>query len=88
MAEKGISEYLDSALKNDRIDKQLYMDASSFTFQYLKDWIENPRIDEISRHLKQGISEAIHEQKWEDLVNAYWKKMDFASFSQTNRREM
>jgi phosphoglucomutase len=78
-AEKGIREYLQSALENDRIDNQLFKDATAYTFQYLKDWIEDPRIDEISPHLKPGISEAIHKQKWEDLVNAFWKKMNFGT---------
>ena len=78
-AEKGIDAYLENALKNDRIDDQLYKSAKATTFQYLRDWLEDPRIGELSRYFKQGISDAIHKEKWEDLVNAYWKKMDFGT---------
>lgn len=78
-AEKGINQYLSDALKNDRIDKQLYNNAKTYTFHYLKSWFQDSRIDEISLNLKLGVSDSIRNKKWEELVNAYWKKMDFGT---------
>ena len=78
-ADKGINDYLDEALEKDRIDHQLYNDAKAYSLQYLRDWIENTSIDEISPNLKLGLADSIKNEKWEDIVNAFWKKMDFGT---------
>ncbi len=78
-ADKGIKNYLDDALKKDRIDNQLYNDAKTYSMQYLREWLENSSIDDISPSLKLGLSDSIISEKWEDLVNAYWKKMNFGT---------
>jgi phosphoglucomutase len=78
-AEKGISEYLGNALENDRIDNQLYNDAKNHTLPYIEKWLTNSRIDEISPKLTSGIRKAIENKEWENLVNAFRKKMDFGT---------
>ena len=78
-AQRGINEYLENALANDRIDSQLYKDAKAYTLSYLDQWLKNQRIDEVSPALKQGITDAIREKRWEELVNAFRKKMNFGT---------
>jgi phosphoglucomutase len=78
-AEKGIGEYLETALKQDRIDKQGYEIARANTVSNLKAWLLDPNIDGISPNLKSGISEAIEKGKWQDLVDAFRKNLSFGT---------
>ena len=78
-AEKGINGWLDTALKEEKIDQQTYNNAKKNTFAHIEDWLRNKRIDEVSPNLKKGISDAILSGRWEELVNAFWKKMDFGT---------
>jgi phosphoglucomutase len=79
MAKKGISHYLRTALNEGKIDEQIYNDATRETFTYLDVWLNDKYIDKISPNLKLGLHKSIKEEKWEDLVNAFWKKMDFGT---------
>lgn len=78
-AKEGINQYLDAALKNDKIDSQLCNDARTHTLIFLEEWLKDPRIDEVSPNLKLAIADSIRNERWEDLVNAFRKKMSFGT---------
>ena len=78
-AEAGITEYLQTARDSGRIDQQAYEKALQNTFRNLKKWLEDPHIDALSSHLKQGIYQTIEQQKWEDLVNAFRQQLRFGT---------
>lgn len=79
LAEVGISNYLNKALKNDRIDQQLYEEAKKHTFTNLKSWLKDKEIDRISPNLKKGICRAIEKRQWENIVNAYRQSVRFGT---------
>jgi phosphomannomutase len=60
-ARAGISSYLTWARETGRIDQQLYEQARQHTFANLKEWLENPEIDEKRPRFKEGIRTAIRE---------------------------
>jgi len=63
LAQVGISNYLDDALKKDRIDQQLYEEARKHTFSNLISWMEDGHIDIISPRLKEGVRNAIIDKR-------------------------
>jgi phosphoglucomutase len=77
--EGGISEYLQDALENDRIDQQLYNEAKEHTFPNLKEWLEDEKIDIISPRLKEGICDAVEKEQWENIVNAFRQSVRFGT---------
>ena len=78
-AERGIFNYLNAALNAEAIDQQSYESAREATIPNLRDWLIDPRIDEISPRLKGGIAEAIGKEDWEGLVNAFRRKLRFGT---------
>jgi len=78
-AEKGIISYLNESKEGGRIDEQLYRDAISNTFPNLKKWMTDPNIDTISPSLKEGIINAVKDEKWEDIVNAFRQNVRFGT---------
>jgi len=81
LAEAGIANYLKQALKNNRIDQQLYEEAKKHTFPNLKKWMEMEveQIDIISPYLKEGIHNAISNGQWENIVNAFRQSIRFGT---------
>ena len=78
-AKTGISEYLESVLKEGKIDQQLYDSAKENTIDNLNIWLNDSNIDRLSPNLKKGIIEAITEQRWPDITNAFRKNMSFGT---------
>ena len=78
-ASAKISEYLDDALTNDRIDRQLYEEAQKHTLPNLRRWLEDGQIDIISPRLKEGVCNAISDGQWENLVNAFRQTVRFGT---------
>lgn len=74
-----ISEYLDDALSNDRIDRQLYESAKENTLPNLEKWLRDDNIDTISPRLKEGICRAVEKGQWEDIVNAFRQTVRFGT---------
>ncbi|MHC4618493.1 MAG: phosphohexomutase domain-containing protein [Planctomycetota bacterium] len=62
-ANEEISGYLETALKDGRIDQQLYDEAEAHTFNNLRRWLNDVHIDAISPRLKEGICRTVEE--WE-----------------------
>ncbi|HHL71642.1 MAG TPA: hypothetical protein ENJ29_03935 [Bacteroidetes bacterium] len=78
-AEAGVLSYLDSALKEEKINEVQYQDARENTLTYLRDWLTDPNIDRLSPNVKPALIQAIADGKWEELVNAFRKKMSFGT---------
>lgn len=79
LANHEISNYLETALREDRIDRQLYEEAKKHTFPNLKSWLDDSYIDSISPNLKQGLSDAIEGGQWENIVNAFRQVVRFGT---------
>jgi phosphoglucomutase len=79
LANVKISKYLETALEKNRIDLQLHDDAKKHTFPNLRKWVEDPHIDIISPHLKQGVSNTIKAEQWEKIVNAFRQSVRFGT---------
>lgn len=78
-AEKGVNQYLDNALKDEKIDRQQYRDAKENILKNLVSWLNDKNVDALSPNCKPAIVEAIQNQRWEDVVNAFRKKMSFGT---------
>ncbi|MCZ6681745.1 MAG: hypothetical protein O7B26_01100 [Planctomycetota bacterium] len=78
-AEVGINAYLDDALAQGRIDRQLYDEAVRNTLPNLQQWLEDRHIDSISPRLKEGIRQAVEGKRWEDVVNAFRQSVRFGT---------
>ncbi len=78
-ATQGIKKYLDAELAKGDIDEIQYKQASEATLANLREWLEDPKIDEISPNTKLGIADAIEGGRWEDIVNAFRKNLNFGT---------
>lgn len=78
-AQRGIMSYLDMARRAGRIDQQLYESARRETYPALRDWLTDPDIAKWSPHLRAGISQAIREKRWADLVNSFRQTVRFGT---------
>jgi phosphomannomutase len=78
-AEKGVGAYLAHARESGAISDQQYEAAAARTLPNLREWLEDPRIDELSPNLKRGVGEAVERGLWADLVNAYRQSMRFGT---------
>ncbi|KAA3619286.1 MAG: hypothetical protein DWQ05_00785 [Calditrichaeota bacterium] len=78
-AEKGINSYLNEALNSSKITEAQYKDAQKNSIKHLAAWLNDANIDHLSPSLKNGLASAINAGKWEELVNAFRKKMSFGT---------
>ena len=78
-AERGVTSYLQNALEQGSITSQQHASASQSVMPNLREWLEDPKIDEISPNLKLGVADAVEAGRWEDLVNAYRKELSFGT---------
>ncbi len=88
LANVKVSEYLEGALKDDRIDQQLYKEAKKNILPNLERWLKDPYIDKNLPRLKKGICDAINKEsededeenkKWENIVNAFRQSVRFGT---------
>jgi len=78
-ARKGIETYLGEARKSGRIDEKSFREATRNTFPNLERWLTDERIDPISPNLKKGVSEAIKQEHWQEIVNAFRQSVRFGT---------
>jgi len=78
-AQQGITQYLNHALEQQRIDQTQFNTALEHTFPNLKNWLTSTHIDQISPGLKEGICKAVANKQWEALVNAYRQSVRFGT---------
>lgn len=78
-AEAGVSDYLRAELDKVEIDQGQFDDARAGTLRNLREWLEDTTIDDISPNTKRGIADAIEAERWEDIVNAFRKNLNFGT---------
>lgn len=78
-AERGVREFLTTSNEKGRIDEQLYNDALANTVPNLERWLRDDDIDRVSSRLKKGVVDAIGQQKWEQIVNAFRQGLRFGT---------
>ena len=78
-AEQGILTYLDGELAAGRIASDYHQKARAAVMPNLRKWMLDPQIDRISPNLKQGVHEAIRAARWERLLNAYVRNVNFGT---------
>ena len=78
-ASRGITDYLNDALKSGKLDRHSYDEAIENTFSTLETWLNDPHIDRISPSLKEGIRRTIESGKWQDIVNAFHRSVRFGT---------
>ena len=78
-ARQGITNYLETARASGKIDQPSFEAATAATIPNLTTWLTDPNIDDISRGLRSGITQAIQAERWEDLVNAFRQKLRFGT---------
>ncbi|OGG39645.1 hypothetical protein A2127_01145, partial [Candidatus Jorgensenbacteria bacterium GWC1_48_12] len=76
---KGIESYLESSFQKGHISEELLKKAKVNVLRNLQDWLFNDRIDQISPRAKEGITKAIEEGRWPDLVEAYIDDVAFGT---------
>jgi phosphoglucomutase len=75
----GVDHFLERALREGKVDNQLYQEAKTNTISNIENWLSDKNIDQISPDLKNGIIDAIEQGKWEDIVNAFRKNLSFGT---------
>jgi phosphomannomutase len=78
-ATAGVNAYLNAELEKGDIDAQQCEEAKRNTLRNLRAWFEDPTIDEISPNTKPGMADAIEAGRWEDVVNAFRKDLNFGT---------
>jgi phosphoglucomutase len=78
-ARDGVSGYLEEAKASGQIDEQLYRSAMAHTIPHFEKWLTDPNIDRISPSLKSGLTRAVQQRKWRDIVNAFRQPMRFGT---------
>ena len=78
-AEVGITEYLNESLRLGRLSEHFYEEAKKRVPQNLEAWLRDPGIDRLSPSLKLGIRDAVEEERWEEIVNAFLRFVNFGT---------
>lgn len=78
-AESGIIRHLQRTFDRGGLAANYYEDGKKHVIENLRTWLLDPAIDELSPNLKGGLLEAIRDERWEDLVNAFVKEVEFGT---------
>ncbi len=79
IAAKGISNYLNSQLKSKAISQELYDKATKNVINNIIKWINDKNIEDLSPNLKIGVYNAILQERWGDLVEAFIDDIKFGT---------
>lgn len=78
-AEQGIAAFLAGERSSGRIAGTYYDDAVNRTTPNLRRWLLAVELDRISPNLREGLRQAIREERWVALVNAYSRDVAFGT---------
>jgi len=78
-ARKGVNGYLDKALETGAIDKQSYGEAKRHVVPTLKQWLGDADIRRVSPRLQEGLVQAIDNEQWRALVDAFRQPLRFGT---------
>ncbi|MBN1559729.1 hypothetical protein JW998_05735 [candidate division KSB1 bacterium] len=77
IANKKIAEYLQA--NKSIIRKEIFDSAMANVPKKLAHWLLNDQIDALSPNAKKGILKAIHNEKWEHLIDAFLDEIAFGT---------
>ncbi len=75
--DKAIREHLVAAPLDDLIRQKSL--SKQGVFANLVKWMEDPNIDKFSPRTKEGIIQAIHDQRWSDISEAFYTDIEFGT---------
>ncbi len=78
-ADAGIKSYLDNQREQGRIAGTYYEDGVSKTVPKLRQWLLAEELDQVSPNLRQALRDAIRQEQWETLTNAFSRDVDFGT---------
>ena len=78
-AEAGINQFLENARRAGQIDEQSYRRAERTVYDTLQHWLTDEQISNFSHNFRSGLCDAIRQERWEDLVNAYRQPIRFGT---------
>lgn len=78
-AEQGIGQYLNELEASGRLSGEYLSDARKNVPEYLKTWITSSDVARLSPNLQQGLVDAIENERWNELVNAFARKAKFGT---------
>ena len=78
-AEAGIAAYLESQYRSGNIDQGLFDKAKRNVIQNLAAWLGDDRIDALSPNLKDGIRQAVHDERWAVLTEVFIDEIAFGT---------
>ncbi|MGB2986210.1 MAG: hypothetical protein WBE26_10035 [Phycisphaerae bacterium] len=78
-AEEGISAYLEAQRDQGRIAGSYYEDAVARTMPNLRKWLEAEVLDRISPNLREALRDAIRNEQWEAIANAFGRDVAFGT---------
>ncbi|NUQ46617.1 MAG: hypothetical protein HUU22_11345, partial [Phycisphaerae bacterium] len=78
-ADAGVRAYLEAERRAGRIADDYYQKALAAVLPHLRKWLLDPHIDRLSPRLKEGVRAAIAAGRWERLVNAYARNVNFGT---------
>lgn len=87
-AEKGISEFLqqqEDDFKKANPDgipasaEDYFHKARTNVIPNMKSWLEDPNIENFSRNIKEGIEDAVNQERWAALVDTFLREISFGT---------
>ncbi|MEE8170121.1 MAG: hypothetical protein V3T70_06195, partial [Phycisphaerae bacterium] len=78
-ADEGIRAYLMAEREAGRIAEDYYRKALDSVMPNLRSWMLDRHIDRVSPNFKAGVGAAIEAGRWERLVNAYARNVNFGT---------
>ncbi len=78
-AQQGIDTFLRDARAAGHIDEQADAQARRNVVPWLGEWLHDESIRKLSPQLQDGLRDAIRQQRWEDLVNAFRQPARFGT---------
>ena len=78
-AETSINAYLDRLKASGELADNYYQTAKQHVLPNLTQWLRSDDIARLSPRLRTGVIEAIEQERWEELVNAFVREVKFGT---------
>ncbi|MDP9178259.1 MAG: hypothetical protein M3O61_11320 [Gemmatimonadota bacterium] len=66
-------------LKEGELEPNYFEQAARSVVPNLRSWLLDPAIDELSPNLKPALEDAVQDGRWEELVNAFVREVEFGT---------
>ena len=78
-AEASITAYLDDQYQSGKIDQGLFEKAKRNVIQNLTAWLNDDLLDTLSPNFKDGVRQAIQEERWATLTEVFVDEIAFGT---------